>query len=129
MASSVRVELPAYSHSFSVQVSPSATVFDLKAEIERVCPGGPRVDGQRIIWRGRILRDDEQLEGLWKVSYLKFSLCPVVYVLTIFKPSLLTKHASFIFPFTRLPGRVHHRNCPRRSQTLQATRSTTCSAL
>ena len=40
---------------------------DVKDEIKRVCPGSPRVDGQRVIWRGRLLRDEELVMDIWKV--------------------------------------------------------------
>ncbi|KAK7470801.1 hypothetical protein VKT23_002219 [Stygiomarasmius scandens] len=61
----IRVELPTYAHSFSVDVPNDANVLQLKQEISRSCPGSPRVDGQRIIWRGRYLSDGEKLEALW----------------------------------------------------------------
>ncbi|RPD66720.1 hypothetical protein L226DRAFT_565512 [Lentinus tigrinus ALCF2SS1-7] len=66
MSSSVRVELPAYSHSFEVQVSPSSTIRDVKHEIAKVCPGSPNPAGQRLIWRGRFLKDNEKVEDVWK---------------------------------------------------------------
>ncbi|KAL1681682.1 hypothetical protein EV122DRAFT_260670 [Schizophyllum commune] len=62
----IRVELPAYSHSFQVHVPPSASVQDLKREIARSCPGTPRVEGQRLICRGRALDDNERVEDVWK---------------------------------------------------------------
>jgi len=64
----IRVELPTYAHSFSVDVPNDANVLQLKQEISRSCPGSPRVEGQRIIWRGRYLSDGEKLEALWSVS-------------------------------------------------------------
>ena len=64
----LRVELPSYSHSFIIHVSPTSTVAEVKREIAKTCVGAPRVDGQRIIWRGRVLRDDEKVEEIWKVS-------------------------------------------------------------
>ncbi|EJF62839.1 hypothetical protein DICSQDRAFT_135104 [Dichomitus squalens LYAD-421 SS1] len=65
-ASTLRVELPAYSHSFQVQVTPSATVRDVKHEIAKVCPGSPSPEGQRLVWRGRFLSDEEKVEDVWK---------------------------------------------------------------
>ncbi|TFK29348.1 hypothetical protein FA15DRAFT_610526 [Coprinopsis marcescibilis] len=62
----LRIELPAYSHSFRVFVSPSSTIHQVKQEISRTCPGQPHVDGQRLISKGRNLRDDEKIEELWK---------------------------------------------------------------
>jgi Ubiquitin family len=63
----LRVELPAYAHSFLVHVSPSCTILDVKQEIFKACIGGPRVEGQRLIWRGRYLVDSEKVDELWKV--------------------------------------------------------------
>ncbi|OBZ76980.1 hypothetical protein A0H81_03795 [Grifola frondosa] len=62
----IRVELPAYSHSFTVQVPLSATVWDVKQEVTKLCPGAPRAEGQRLIWRGRALQDIEKIEDIWK---------------------------------------------------------------
>lgn len=63
----LRVELPAYSRSFHVHVSSSCTVLDVKHAIFSTCVGAPRVDGQRLVWRGRILADHERVEDIWKV--------------------------------------------------------------
>ncbi|KAI0772002.1 hypothetical protein BD413DRAFT_474790 [Trametes elegans] len=62
----LRVELPAYSHSFEVQVPSLSTIRDVKQEISRVCPGSPNPDGQRLIFRGRFLNEDEKVEDVWK---------------------------------------------------------------
>lgn len=70
---SLRVELPAYSHSFEVQVTPVSTIRDVKLEIARVCPGSPSPVGQRLIWRGRFLKDEEKVEDVWKVRYYVIS--------------------------------------------------------
>lgn len=64
----LQVELPQYSRSFSVQIPESGSVLDIKQEISRTCPGNPRVEGQRLIWKGRILADAEVVEELWKVG-------------------------------------------------------------
>ncbi|KAK7695537.1 hypothetical protein QCA50_000173 [Cerrena zonata] len=61
----LRIELPAFSHSFQIQVPPSSSILDVKQEIQRTCPGAPRVDGQRVIWRGRFLGDEEKLQNVW----------------------------------------------------------------
>ncbi|KAI0332426.1 hypothetical protein GY45DRAFT_1320933 [Cubamyces sp. BRFM 1775] len=67
MSSAVlRVELPAYSHSFQVQVAPTSTIGDVKTEIARVCPGSPLPSGQRLVFKGRFLSDDEKVEDVWK---------------------------------------------------------------
>ena len=63
----LRVEVPAYSRSFQIQVQAQWSIRDIKEEIRRACLGGPQVDGQRIIWRGRILRDEERASDIWKV--------------------------------------------------------------
>jgi hypothetical protein len=63
----LRVEFPAYAQSFLVHVPHSSTVLDVKQEIFKACVGGPRPDGQRLIWRGRYLVDDEKVAELWKV--------------------------------------------------------------
>ncbi|KAI0693815.1 hypothetical protein BC835DRAFT_1415708 [Cytidiella melzeri] len=62
----IRVELPAYSHSFQIQVDRRASIKDVKSEIQRTCRGSPQVSGQRLIWRGRLLNDAEIVEGVWK---------------------------------------------------------------
>jgi hypothetical protein len=63
----IRVELPTYSHSFQVSVPSICTIIDVKREIEKVCVGSPRVHGQRLIWRGRFLDDNEKVLDIWKV--------------------------------------------------------------
>ena len=63
----IRVELPTYSHSFQVSVPSIGSIDDVKREIEKVCTGNPRVHGQRLIWRGRFLGDDEKVLDIWKV--------------------------------------------------------------
>ncbi|KAF8897401.1 hypothetical protein BD779DRAFT_1490613 [Infundibulicybe gibba] len=62
----LRVELPAYAHSFVVTVPESCSILEVKQEIFRTCIGGPRIEGQRIIWRGRYLLDQEKVEEIWK---------------------------------------------------------------
>jgi hypothetical protein len=71
----LRVELPAYAHSFVIQVPSTSSISDVKQEIFKTCIGRPRVDGQRIIWRGRYLVDHEKVDELWKVRSLS-SLLP-----------------------------------------------------
>ncbi len=74
MSSAFRVELPAYSHSFEVQVNAASTIRDVKQEIAKVCPGSPSPAGQRLIWRGRFLKDEENVEDIWKVRSCQSSL-------------------------------------------------------
>jgi len=64
----LRVELPAYGHSWIVHVPRSSTILDVKQEIFKTCTGGPQVEGQRLIWRGRYLVDNEKIDELWKVG-------------------------------------------------------------
>ncbi|KAJ3723129.1 hypothetical protein C8R42DRAFT_27215 [Lentinula raphanica] len=63
----ILVELPAYGYSLTVNLPPSesSNVLAIKEAISLTCPGNPRVDGQRIIWRGRVLRDEEKIGDLW----------------------------------------------------------------
>lgn len=65
----IRVDLPSHSRSFTLNVPSDATVLQLKQEIYRTCPGQPRIDGQRLICRGRQLADDESIDSLWKVGF------------------------------------------------------------
>lgn len=64
----ITVEHPQYTQTFVVQVPQAGTVSDIKQEIARVCPGNPRVDGQRLISKGRVLNDEETIGTLWVVS-------------------------------------------------------------
>lgn len=73
----VLVELPQYSLTLNVQVSPNGTVLDVKQEIAKTCPGEPKVEGQRLISRGRILEDTEKLDTLWLVSVLGLRSHPI----------------------------------------------------
>ena len=63
----LRVELPSYSHSFQISVPVASTVLDVKQAIFESCAGSPRVEGQRIVWRGRFLGDAEKVADIWKV--------------------------------------------------------------
>lgn len=65
----IRVELPAYGYSFTVTTDlSSATVLSLKYLISNTCPGAPQVEGQRIIWRGRVLGNEERVAELWPMA-------------------------------------------------------------
>ncbi|KAJ7699943.1 hypothetical protein B0H17DRAFT_1005761 [Mycena rosella] len=66
MSVDIRVELPAFSRTLNVKVPDSCTILDVKREIYRTCVGAPRVEGQRIIWRGRPLLDTEKVQELWQ---------------------------------------------------------------
>lgn len=74
----LRVELPAYSQSFHVRVSPSSSVLDVKHAIFTTYPGAPRVDGQRLVWRGRILGDQERIQDICQVMILLSAIIELV---------------------------------------------------
>lgn len=71
----LRVELPSYSHSFQIRVQQESSVYDVKQEIARLCPGNPRPDGQRLVWRGRFLKDEERVAEVWKVGFEPVAVC------------------------------------------------------
>lgn len=62
----LRIELPTYARSFNVEIPETCTILEVKEEIYRTCPGRPRVEGQKLIWRGRFLADDEKVATIWK---------------------------------------------------------------
>ncbi|KAH8106078.1 hypothetical protein BXZ70DRAFT_904133 [Cristinia sonorae] len=62
----LKVELPTHSLSFHINVPQSSTIRHVKEQIQLNCPGAPRVEGQRVIWRGRFLKDDETVQNIWK---------------------------------------------------------------
>jgi len=64
----IRVDLPTHSHTFTVSVPSHYSVLRVKQEIYGICPGQPKPEGQRLIWGGRLLSDEETVESLWKVS-------------------------------------------------------------
>ncbi|KAG6332986.1 hypothetical protein ID866_6102 [Astraeus odoratus] len=64
----IRVELPAYSHSFAIEVPVASTIADVKQVIFAHCVGRPRPEGQRMIWRGRCLEDAEKISELWPLA-------------------------------------------------------------
>ncbi|KAH6915297.1 hypothetical protein BKA70DRAFT_1258594 [Coprinopsis sp. MPI-PUGE-AT-0042] len=65
---SLRIELPAYEHSFELSIHPNSTIRQVKEEISLLCPGQPRADGQRLIARGRILGDEQRIADIWTSS-------------------------------------------------------------
>ncbi|EJD00968.1 uncharacterized protein FOMMEDRAFT_169182, partial [Fomitiporia mediterranea MF3/22] len=67
----ITVEHPQYTQTLVVHVPPTATVSDIKQEISRECPGNPRVEGQRLISKGRVLDDGECVETLWTSEDLR----------------------------------------------------------
>ncbi|KAF8484536.1 hypothetical protein DFH94DRAFT_714342 [Russula ochroleuca] len=98
----IRVELPTYSHSFQVSVPSIGTISDVKREIESVCVGNPRVPGQRLIWRGRFLGDDEKVLDIWKspsdVPVVHLSVHPSAWASA--PPSIATTAVNPIPPAT-----------------------------
>lgn len=101
----LRVELPTYARSFTIQVPDTCSVREIKEEISRACPGRPRVEGQKLIWRGRFLTDDESVETIWKVRTHRiheFFFRLNVPLTTIVSP--LMSPVLYIFPCILLHG-------------------------
>jgi hypothetical protein len=112
----IRVELPTYSHSFQVSVPSVGTISDVKREIESVCVGNPRVLGQRLIWRGRFLGDDEKVLDIWKVRRpCRFSFPLMVFMMV---DSRQMSCLLCIFQSTHRPGPAHPPALPRVGPTL-----------
>ena len=117
---SLKIELPAHSHSFDVQVPESASIANIKSEISKSCPGGPKVEGQRLIYAGRLLRDDERIQDIWPVSstHTTRPVARVDYGLLISgtdRLRVLNTHEPFIWPCIHQLGRpVHQRDVPHR---------------
>jgi hypothetical protein len=63
---SIRVELPSHSYVFTIVVPENNTIAAVKEAIKLQCAGEPREEGQRLIHRGRILRDNETVKDIWK---------------------------------------------------------------
>lgn len=108
---SLNVELPAHSHSFQVQVPESASISDIKSQISRSCPGEPKVDGQRLIYAGRLLRDDESIQDIWPVSSLHTTLAPSLGGIPVTDQWLTSSRVlnipePFIWPCIRQLGRL-----------------------
>ncbi|KAF8332692.1 uncharacterized protein EI90DRAFT_3288897 [Cantharellus anzutake] len=58
----VQVVLASHSYSFSIaNLPPNATISELKHAIFEQCPGRPKQSGQRVIFYGRVLGDNETL--------------------------------------------------------------------
>ncbi|KAI6047321.1 hypothetical protein EDC04DRAFT_2597504 [Pisolithus marmoratus] len=95
----VRVELPAYSQSFLVEIPAGSTILDVKQAIFTNCVGHPRPEGQRIIWRGRYLSDAERIDELWPSSdeqrIVHLSVQPSAWTTT---PTLTSSSSASIIP-------------------------------
>ncbi|KAJ1311916.1 hypothetical protein OPQ81_010376 [Rhizoctonia solani] len=50
----------------TLAVPARARVADLKTAIAEQCPGQPKPNGQRIIWKGRVVVDEEVVGDIWK---------------------------------------------------------------
>lgn len=107
---SLNVELPAHSHSFQVQVSESASIANIKFEISKSCPGEPKVEGQRLIYAGRLLRDDENIQDIWPVSTSHATPRHSCWLLISGARRLraLNSRERFIWPCIRQLGRLTH---------------------
>lgn len=61
----IKVEIPSHTFSFSISLASDASVRDLKHAIFEKCQGKPAVDGQRLITKGRVLKDNETIDSIW----------------------------------------------------------------
>ena len=119
----IRVELPTYSHSFQISVPSIGTIDNVKREIEKTCAGNPRVHGQRLIWRGRFLGDDEKVLDIWKVrcpptnQQLMF-LAHGYIIVEYWVDSRRMIRPLYIFQSTHQPGPAHPLVLPRLRPTL-----------
>ncbi|KAG8907215.1 hypothetical protein FRB99_005039, partial [Tulasnella sp. 403] len=95
--SQVTVIFPSQSITLRIPISSSATVTDLKNVIQDRCPGRPAPKGQRIIWKGRFLRDDEGMQEVLGSGTLGE---PTVYVSV--HPTSWTDKETAPDPFSRL---------------------------
>ncbi|KAG8717482.1 hypothetical protein FRC08_007367 [Ceratobasidium sp. 394] len=67
MLSHIHVLHPTHTKApLTLAVPPGAKVADLKTAIAERCPGQPKPNGQRIIWNGRIVVDEEVVGDIWK---------------------------------------------------------------
>ncbi|KAI0637960.1 hypothetical protein C8Q77DRAFT_1166288 [Trametes polyzona] len=115
-SAALRVELPAYSHSFQVNVQPESTIREVKQEIARVCPGSPSPDGQRLVFRGRFLSDEEKVEDVWKSPddsrVVHLAVHPSAWTTappTIPPAAQTTSAASPVTPTSQRPAAMHPR--------------------
>ncbi|KAG8929561.1 hypothetical protein FRC02_005392 [Tulasnella sp. 418] len=75
----INVVLDAQSISFSLSVNPSSTIADLKQLIRDNCTGRPLPSGQRVIYKGRVLLDNEVVGELLKPADIKHTLHVAVH--------------------------------------------------
>ncbi|QRW04646.1 hypothetical protein RhiLY_03645 [Ceratobasidium sp. AG-Ba] len=69
MLSHIHVLHPTHNAPLTLAVPPGAKVADLKTAIAEQCPGQPKPNGQRIIWNGRIVVDEEVVGDIWKPGH------------------------------------------------------------
>ncbi|KAG9127485.1 hypothetical protein FRC07_013163 [Ceratobasidium sp. 392] len=70
MLSHIHVLHPTHTKApLTLAVPPGAKVADLKTAIAERCPGQPKPNGQRIIWNGRIVVDEEVVGDIWKPGH------------------------------------------------------------
>jgi hypothetical protein len=63
----ITIEHPQLTQRFIVNVPASGTIQDIKRQISLTCPGNPQVEGQRLIAKGRVLDDGENVAEVWNV--------------------------------------------------------------
>ncbi|KAB5589564.1 hypothetical protein CTheo_6990 [Ceratobasidium theobromae] len=96
----------------TVAVPANARVADLKTAIAARCPGQPRPHGQRIIWRGRIVVDDEVVGDIWDTHTVHLAVHPSAW-------SAPRDPMAFPTPLPTLPSIArdyvlfHHKNALR----------------
>lgn len=87
----------------TLAVPSGARVADLKTAISERFPGQPKPNGQRIIWKGRIVVDEEVVGDIWKVGLL--FVFPFVHLMLTCGYSLGMEPTRFIWLFIPLHGR------------------------
>jgi hypothetical protein len=63
---SIIIKNPSQPHDFRVDLPLRSSVLELKQSIEQNYPSKPRVDLQRLIFSGRLLRDEEPLSEVFR---------------------------------------------------------------
>ncbi|KAI6105712.1 hypothetical protein EDD17DRAFT_1754582 [Pisolithus thermaeus] len=113
----IRIELPAYSKSFVVEIPAGSTIRDVKQAIFTSCAGHPRPEGQRIIWRGRYLNDAERIDELWPLSdeqrIVHLSVQPSAWTTA----PILTSSPSSWSSASIIPNLNPHVTSPKRNET------------
>ncbi|KIK30564.1 hypothetical protein PISMIDRAFT_299636 [Pisolithus microcarpus 441] len=113
----IRIELPAYSQSFVVEIPPGSTILDVKQAIFTSCAGHPRPEGQRIIWRGRYLNDAERIDELWPLSDEQRTVHLSVQPSAWTTAPILTSSSSSWSSASTIPNIDRHIALPKRNET------------